>query len=224
MSKAARTKNRIMETAIELFNEKGTGGVTTNHIAAAMGISPGNLYYHFRNKEEIIRAIFAQMHEVGLNDYREINADRGPGTAASMEETFLMIQRFNWRYRFFKRELAALVQSDPVLKEQFVASHRQNLAMVRNAIDLAIVQGFFKDIPPLRRDLLAEQVWMMALFWLNYLEVGGEEVTEESLQRGTEILRTMLLPYLSATALDTLPANDDVLGQGRPRGEYIKKT
>lgn len=204
MSKADRTKNRILETAIELFNDRGTKGVTTNHIAAAMGISPGNLYYHFRNKEEIIRAIFARMHEVGLSDYREINAERGAGSVASMEETFLMIQRFNWRYRFFKRELASLVQNDPELKQQFVASHRQNLAMVRGAIEQAVQQGFLREVPLPQRDLLAEQVWMTALFWLNYLEVGGEEVTEETLKRGNDILRAMLLPYLSVTALSTL--------------------
>ncbi len=204
MSKALRTKNRILETAIELFNAQGTKTVTTNHIAAALGISPGNLYYHFRNKEEIIRAIFTQMHEVALHDYREINAERGPGNALSMEETFLMIQRFNWRYRFFKRELAALVQSDPELKQQFVVSHHQNLAIVRTAIELSIEQGFLRDIPLPQRDLLAEQVWMMALFWLNYLEVGGEEVTEEALQRGNDILRNMMLPYLSERALQSL--------------------
>lgn len=201
MSKADLTKSRILETAIELFNERGTKGVTTNHIAAAMGISPGNLYYHFRNKEEIIRAIFAVMHEVGLRDYREINDERGAGSVAGMEETFLMIQRFNWRYRFFKRELASLVQNDPELKQQFVASHRQNLAVVKGAIEQAVQQGFLQQIPPSQRDLLAEQVWMTALFWLNYLEVGGEEVTEETLKRGNDILRSILLPYLTEKAL-----------------------
>lgn len=200
MSKADRTKNRILETALALFNEKGTKAVTTNHIAAAMGISPGNLYYHFRNKEEIVRAIFAQMHEVGLSDYREINDAQGPGSVIAMEETFLMIQRFNWRYRFFKRELAALVQSDPELKEQFVASHRQHLEVVRTAITSAIAQGFLREMPAETRDLLAEQVWLIALFWLNYLEVSGEEVNEESLGRGNEILRTVLSPYLSDRA------------------------
>lgn len=200
MTKAENTKSRILEAAIGLFNDQGTKAVTTNHIAAEVGISPGNLYYHFRNKEEIIRAIFAQMHEVGLKQYMEINGKRGPGSVAAMEETFLMIQRFNWRYRFFKRELAALVQSDPELKRAFVESHRQNLAVVRAAIEQSVAQKFLLDLTTVERELLAEQIWMMALFWLNYLEVGGEEVTEETLQRGSAILRNMLLPYLSPPA------------------------
>src|SRR2546429_8931361 len=56
-----KTKERIVETAIRLFNEQGTGAISTNHIAEALSMSPGNLYYHFRNKEEIIRAILERM-------------------------------------------------------------------------------------------------------------------------------------------------------------------
>ncbi|MCF2152020.1 TetR/AcrR family transcriptional regulator [Desmonostoc muscorum LEGE 12446] len=51
------TKSRIIETAIELFNQHGTQTISTNHIADSMGISPENLYYHFKNKQEIIRII-----------------------------------------------------------------------------------------------------------------------------------------------------------------------
>ena len=55
------TLERILDAALTLFNEGGTAVASTNHIAAACGISPGNLYYHFRNKEEIIRALFERM-------------------------------------------------------------------------------------------------------------------------------------------------------------------
>src|SRR5205085_7510058 len=62
-SMAADTKGRIVTAAVELFNASSVGAVTTNHIAAHLGISPGNLYYHFGNKEEILRAAFARMNE-----------------------------------------------------------------------------------------------------------------------------------------------------------------
>ena len=53
-----KTKDKIIHCALKLFNEQGERQITTNHIAADLGISPGNLYYHFSNKQEIIRSIF----------------------------------------------------------------------------------------------------------------------------------------------------------------------
>ena len=57
----ADTKARILDAALALFNEQGTANVTTNHIAEALGMGPGNLYYHYRNKAEIVRALFARI-------------------------------------------------------------------------------------------------------------------------------------------------------------------
>src|SRR6266567_2658656 len=112
------TKERIVETAIRLFNERGTGAVSTNHIAQALSMSPGNLYYHFRNKEEIIRAILERMMTRWEKLYAAPPRARA-STVADVEqvvtENFLLL----WEYRFFYRELNALVQRDPVLRERY---------------------------------------------------------------------------------------------------------
>jgi AcrR family transcriptional regulator len=63
------TKSRILDTALALFNERGSAGVTTNHVAEALSISPGNLYYHYRNKAEIIRALFARIMAEWTTNY-----------------------------------------------------------------------------------------------------------------------------------------------------------
>ncbi|MHB8150657.1 MAG: TetR/AcrR family transcriptional regulator [Desulfobulbia bacterium] len=199
-----KTRDKIIETALQLFNEQGTKGVTTNHIAAAVGISPGNLYYHFRNKEDIIRAIFEQMDAYGLEQYQLVLDTFQPGTLETMEQTFAMIQAYNWRYRFFKRELTALIMNDPLLKERFLHTHRTMLTVIRQSNDCSVASGTLKPMPEKEMALFSEEIWLVALFWLNYLEVGGEEVNDETLRRGIDLLRNMVRPHLTKKALAEL--------------------
>ena len=208
-----KTRDRIIEAAVKLFNEHGTKAVTTNHIAKACGISPGNLYYHFRNKDDIIRAIFEQMDAYGLEQYRQIVGDHHPGTPESMERTFAMIQEYNWRYRFFKRELTPLVMNDPLLRERFTTTHRAMLAIIRQSIDSSIASGFLAPMDEGERALFTEEVWLVTLFWLNYLEVGGEDVSATTLQRGIDLLRTMLRPRLTKEALGAMVATSGTAGR-----------
>lgn len=56
------TKNRILDTALELFNAKGVHSVGVREIARALAISPGNLQYHFRRKEDLVEALIERMH------------------------------------------------------------------------------------------------------------------------------------------------------------------
>src|SRR5215216_1196312 len=100
------TEQRIIDMAIELFNDEGTGAVSTNHIAKAAGISPGNLYYHFRNKEEIIRAIYARLRPVWEATV-SVPTDRLPALG-DLERIIDGHFRILWEYRFFYREMHAL--------------------------------------------------------------------------------------------------------------------
>src|SRR5215468_7517173 len=66
------TQFRILQAALELFNEHGTAAVSCNRIAERCGISKGNLQYHFRNKREIIYAVFQQaVGEMDAGWYRD---------------------------------------------------------------------------------------------------------------------------------------------------------
>ena len=204
-----KTRDKIIASALQLFNEQGTKAVSTNHIAAAAGISPGNLYYHFRNKEDIIRALFEQMDAYGLEQYFLIFNELQPGTLAAIEQTFVMIQKFNWRYRFFKRELTALIMNDSLLKASFHQTHRRMLEVIRQSNNDAVAIGTLRPLADKEMALFTEEIWLVALFWLNYLEVGGEEVNDATLARGIELLRSMLKPRLTAEALVALTQREN---------------
>ena len=204
------TRDRIIETAISLFNDSGTKRVSTNHIAQGAGISPGNLYYHFRNKEDIIRAILELMYVEGKEEYIRIQERRGPATLEGMEESFALIQRINLRFRFLKRELTALVMDDVVMREQFKKVNQSHLEMIRRSVDISIEQGYIRPLDTRARDLFAEQIWIVILFWLNYLELGGEEVNADTLKRGVDLLRNIISGYLIAGE----PAFKDLMSEG----------
>lgn len=109
-------KDEILDCAITLFNTSNIKNVTTNHISKEMGISPGNLYYHYKNKEEIIRSLFLkfkQLHMTLCNEYRNIeNINEMSGF---YDKYFDIV----WDYRFLIRESYYLCNVDSKFYEMF---------------------------------------------------------------------------------------------------------
>jgi AcrR family transcriptional regulator len=65
--KPRRTAERILEVTLDLFNRFGEPNVSTTLISAELGISPGNLYYHYPAKDELINTLFDR-YEAKLNE------------------------------------------------------------------------------------------------------------------------------------------------------------
>lgn len=109
-------KNDILNSALELFNSSNLKAITTNHIAGDINISPGNLYYHYKNKEEIIYDLFKHFINKHLDlckKYRDID-DIGL-MSHFYDEYFQLV----WEYRFIKRESYYLSSTDCRLKDFF---------------------------------------------------------------------------------------------------------
>ncbi|MGI6736827.1 MAG: TetR/AcrR family transcriptional regulator [Anaerovoracaceae bacterium] len=121
MTRANDTKTKIMETAIEAFNEEGATNVSTVQLANKMEISPGNLYYYFYNKEHLIREIWATYIKKELIDivfHKDLALSEND--IISFFSEFL---HFVIKYRFFYRELHILLDNDPTLGDLFREHH-----------------------------------------------------------------------------------------------------
>jgi AcrR family transcriptional regulator len=197
----ASTKERIIEAAVRLFNESSASEVSTNHIAEAAGVSPGNLYYHFRNKEEIIRAILDIMM-LRWDEVYALPTDRLPTLAdlqSMLEGNFAVL----WDYRFFYREMAVLMRRDPQLSETYLGVRRQGLVNVE-MLFAAFVQAGVLNPPDDATVLpdLAIIIWLIADFWLPFVELEGKLDAPEYTHQGVRLILQTLRPYVVRAAPD----------------------
>ncbi|TJX20952.1 TetR/AcrR family transcriptional regulator, partial [Neisseria gonorrhoeae] len=100
------TYTRIIDASLALFNEEGERNISTNHIAAHLGISPGNLYYHFRNKDEIIVQLFKRYSEALL---AYLNEAVLPSDVEDSINYMAGIYDVMWEYRFLFSDVNTLL-------------------------------------------------------------------------------------------------------------------
>lgn len=202
MSKRS-TKDRILDAAVRLFNESGTAAVSTNHVAEAAGVSPGNLYYHYRNKEEIIREVLKRMI-VEWGEVWVLPEDGEPdlGDLRVMMEKNLVLE---WKYRFFYREVLALMRRDPELARQHQAIQRERLGEQEMFFEHFIEAGILREPEdPATLPALIKACWLIAGNWLSFLEISGEPTSLEKMREGFDVILQLFRPYLTEEAVREL--------------------
>lgn len=188
------SRERILASALELFNDRGSAMVSTNHIAGRAGVSPGNLYYHFRNKDEIIRSLFDQMDELWSGKF----SLPPEGLVPSDLETYVAENyRLIGEYRFIYRELAQLVRDDDEIARKYRELRRRGYEGFSRLLDAFASAGIIR--PPAsvqERNQLADLCWMVSEHLPTDLELRGEDFDLHGVEQGIALLRLVLQPYL----------------------------
>lgn len=191
-------KQRILEATIKLMNEQGAA-VGTSQIADYLGISPGNLYYHFRNREEILRKLFERLSDE-LDEVLRVQPNE-PISVARFVSCYTGGTRVLWRYRFFFASAVDFIGRDKWLAQRYLDFSNQSKHYMR-----LIIQSAVKDAPglckPSARECghLAETMWVLWVSWPRYSELSrpGRVIGEADIGHGLEQISFVLAPYLDA--------------------------
>lgn len=188
-------KNRIIEASIELFNEMGSHRVTTNHIIAKLGISPGTFYYHYRNKEEIIRAIFGRITE----EFAEAVFTTGDGYSMDeFLESVTKMYRLYYRYRFFYLDLSMLLDRDAELEKSYRDNYRQKSARMKEVISRLEKEGVLRKFSgAAERELFIDNIWTITDFRLPFLKVSSVITEEKIVNDGIAGYLAFFKPYIT---------------------------
>jgi len=196
-----KTRDKIIHTALELFNECGERNVTTNHIAAHLGISPGNLYYHFRNKEDIIDSIFDQYVNY-LAEHFQPHSE-GQVTLEIMMRYLDSMFETMWRFRFLYYSLPSLLSRDPNLHKKYLKFQEVS---AQREVDLlfSLQKNNVVNIPMEDLDELANSIKVVLVSWVSYRTTISKDakVYKTDIYRGILKSIFMMKPYFTEKALE----------------------
>ena len=189
------TQLRILQAALELFNEQGTAAVSANRVAERCGISKGNLQYHFANKRDIVFALFQlAVDEMDAGWYRDHLAPSLEHMAAMFVRQLQLILK----YRFFYREMAALLRQDPQLRGRYASNRERRLRDLERFMRTLETHGHVR-LPADGRRLrsIVDVTWIISETWINYVEYHDRALTAETIIEGYNQILEVLRPYLS---------------------------
>ena len=206
--KPRRTAERILEVTLELFNRNGVPNVSTTLISAELGISPGNLYYHYPAKDELINSLFDR-YERALNDL--LQAADGVRNVEDAWLFFHMMFELIWQYRFLYRDLNDLVSTNRRLETHFQFVLKNKLAAVKSMLD-GLASGGAMRIDIEAAETVSTAMVVVLTYWLSYEYVREPrraleaESASASMMRGAFQVLSMLTPYLEPAQRDHLQA------------------
>ncbi len=193
-----RTAERILEVTLELFNRFGEPNVSTTLISAELNISPGNLYYHYPAKDELINSLFDR-YERALNELLNAADD-----VRDVEDAwFFMHTLFEliWQYRFLYRDLNDLLSKNRRLETHFQSVLKNKTRAIRCLLDGMSRSGAV-CIDSREHEPTATSMVVVLTNWLSceYVRDPRRALEPESAQgallRGAHHVLNLLVPYL----------------------------
>ncbi|MDP1684120.1 TetR/AcrR family transcriptional regulator [Hydrogenophaga sp.] len=196
-----RTAERILEVTLELFNRFGEPNVSTTLISAELGISPGNLYYHYPAKDELINTLF-ERYEKALGEL--LGASDG---VRNVEDAWFFLHslfEIIWEYRFLYRDLNDLLSKNRMIETHFQAVLKDKTRAIRNLL-AALNRNSAVTMDAREMEPTADSMVVVLTYWLSFEYVRDPrhalepDNAQQALMRGAYHVLNLLAPYLESS-------------------------
>lgn len=205
-----KTRDKILATALRLFNEYGVPNITLRRIAAEMKISQGNLNYHFKKREDIIEALYFQLLETFHTEKARLDNEEMDmafildSTRSGMEALF--------RYRFLMIDFNQNMRENPNLLVHFrqLEEIRKNTYLY--SFSIAVKNGIMR--PELFEGEyigLNERIRVFSDYWIASAAVYGED-PETTVDKYHRLLTETFFPYFTPAAQQAFLAERSASG------------
>ncbi|MBB6331563.1 AcrR family transcriptional regulator [Chryseobacterium sediminis] len=192
-----KTKDKILSKALELFNDKGYNNITTRHIAAELNISAGNLHYHFRHSEDLIKILFSELTLKMDELLNQMKKRENKSLEDLYQFTYSTCEIF-YSYRFIFINFIDILNQIPEIESRYEGinfSRKEEFQLIFS--DLQKSNIFQKDVPHFIVDCLTEQIFIIADNWLTHNRLILKLSPKEAIQHYTLLQMNLFYPLLN---------------------------
>ena len=190
-----KTRDRILHCSLDLFNQYGHVKVSTAEIANALEISPGNLYYHFNGKDQLLTELFL-VYEAAINklvNHYDDDVQEFEDYWAYLNIYVGLIQQ----YSFFYRDMKVLFEEDKLLKRRFLrVVNNHNVFFERMLADLNAKQDIC--VTSVQQKVIADTMLLLATNSLDSQMAEHDFDLLKITQRIVLRIITLVEPYFSS--------------------------
>jgi AcrR family transcriptional regulator len=190
-----KTKKKILNTAVILYNESGIANVRNQDIAERAGMSLSNFNYHFGAKKDLIVAVFDLMFETLQKNVYGNSVLVKEGQGLTITKSYFEFQE---RFCFFYLDTPNILKMFPDLNEKVQKQIEESYQIIKNLNYLAIGMGMMKPEPednPGSYDQLMRHIWIHNHFWFANSRIINSE--DNLVKKGIESLFNLCYPYLT---------------------------
>ncbi len=190
------TKGQILKTALELFNTLGLSQVSLRTISKKMGISQGNLNYHYKKRHEIIEALY---FELVLNIDQDIaSADQSENGLEMLFKISKSIMDSFYEYRFFLLDFVQIIRENEKIKQHYSSLTKQRELQFSMFFNLLIAQNIMRpEILPHEYKNLYKRFQILGDFWISSAEIDEENLSGKSVTAYSNLINQSIFPYLT---------------------------
>jgi len=193
-----KTKDRIIQVAVHRFNELGVQNVTSRQIAQEMGISHGNLDYHYKTKEDLLLAIYKKMKKEMSESY--LDHKKYSNSMEHFHHLLLHLEEFQLKYQFFNLDVLVISRSFPKINKLLTKTLELRKHQMDDIFKKLISEGYLKENKNFEQGRLQHTIRIIITFWISQREVLHNFRYKENGEM-TKHIWQLIMPFLTELGL-----------------------
>lgn len=188
------TKQKILNKSLKLFNDQGVTKVSLRAIASEVGISVGNLQYHFKKREDIIEELYFQLVEKLDAIFLMSKEDLLP-LFFTLSKSIIEIL---YEYNFFLLDFVAITRKNQKIKKHYSELFKRREAETLNMVSFLINNNLFREelIKNEYRNLF-KRIEIISNFWFSSVLIQADNLNKDSIEEYSLLIRQSIYPYLT---------------------------